>query len=85
MYTLLIIDPKEDSHINLSDEAKLFSPAVIGPLQNGNIRIWWTSKKHKPLRLVLHLGDLPNSAKWSTLWLVVTALGLELTKLIEEL
>jgi hypothetical protein len=62
-YTLLLIDPKEYNHYNLSEEAKLLLPDVTAHLQTGNIRIWPTSKEDTQMQPVLHRCDLPNSAK----------------------
>lgn len=84
-YSLLIISPKEDRHYNLSAETKLYSPAVTAPLQTANLQIWPTSTKNTRLQPVLHRSDLPNSAKWSTLSLVVTEWRLKITVIIEYL
>jgi len=58
----------------------LLLPAVTSPLHTGNIRIWPTRTEHTRVQPVVHRCDLPSSAKWSTLSLVVTAWHLELTK-----
>ena len=81
-YTLLIIDRKEDCHYNLCEEAKLLLPGLTAHLQNGNIRICSSSPKHTRVQPVLDLSDLPNSAKWNILSLVVTGWNPELMKVI---
>ena len=80
-YNPLIIHPKEYSHYNLSEEAKLLLPVVTAPLQTGNIRIWPTRTEHTRVQPVIYRWDLPNSTEWNTISLVVTAWSFELTKM----
>jgi hypothetical protein len=80
-YTPLKIDTMEDLHWNMSEETKLLLPVLSAPLQTGKIRIWPTRTKHTGLQLVPDRCDLPNSAKRSTLSLLITAWHLELTKI----
>jgi hypothetical protein len=81
----LIINSKEYSYYNLSEEAKFLLPDVTTPLQTDNILKWSTSPKHTRVQPVLHRCDLPSSAKWNILSLEVTAWSLELTKVIENI
>jgi len=47
----------------MSEETKLFLPAVTGPLQTGNIQIGPTYKTNIEVQPVPDRCDLPNSAK----------------------
>ena len=58
-----MIHPKEYSHYNLSEEAKLLLPAVTALLQTGKTRMWPTITEHARVQPVLYRRDLPNSAK----------------------